>query len=72
MDQLTNRRRELGLTQTAVAQLIGAKQGYISSLERGKITPTVQTIQKLYDAIGLSPMVWFKPPDALSTDEAAA
>ena len=47
-------RREKGLTQEEVSAKSGLSQQYISDLERGRRNPTVITLYKLAEAIGVS------------------
>lgn len=48
------RRKELGITQVALAARTGMSQGYISDLESGKIlNPTIGTILKIATILNL-------------------
>ena len=49
------RRRRL-LTQRALAQKAGITQATLVSLELGKATPRIQTMQKIATALGVDPM----------------
>ena len=40
-------REKRGLTQTALASLVGVAQGYISSLEAGLYSPSLEVLVKL-------------------------
>jgi transcriptional regulator with XRE-family HTH domain len=49
------RRRALDLSQRALAQAIGQDQAYISKLEGGHLSGiTIQTLERLADALGVS------------------
>ena len=52
---LKNRRKELGLTQAALAKKIEAHQPYIADLESGDRSPALETLAKLSEALGTSP-----------------
>lgn len=47
-------RRAAGLTQAALAEKIGTTQAAVARLESGRIEPTVRTMRRLADALGLS------------------
>ena len=49
-------RQARGLTQEQVAELSGFSQQYISGLERGHRNPTVVTLFKLAQALGVAPV----------------
>jgi transcriptional regulator with XRE-family HTH domain len=42
------------LSQGALARLLEVDKGYISNIENGKKNPTLATIQKLAEALGVS------------------
>ena len=48
---LIRRRRDLGLTQQALARLAGIRQETLSRLESGKHTATVRTVDKIMGAV---------------------
>ena len=50
------RRIELGLTQEDLAQAAGLSQRYISVLERGENSPTLNVIFRICRALDVSPM----------------
>lgn len=54
-------RKKQGLTQEQVAELAGRSQQYISNLERGLCNPTIDTLQRIARAIGVSPIALFVP-----------
>ncbi len=42
------------MSQGDIARALGVDRGYISNIENGKKNPTLATIQKLADALGVS------------------
>jgi len=50
---IKSRRLYLNLTQTELANKSGVKQNYISDIEHGKSTPTLETVNKLLKALGV-------------------
>lgn len=50
---LKSRRLHLNLKQTELAIKSGVKQNYISDIEHGKSTPTLETVNKLLKALGV-------------------
>ena len=51
---LLDARKNAHLTQSELAQRIGANKSYISKVERGLIVPSVATLYKIAAAMGLS------------------
>jgi ribosome-binding protein aMBF1 (putative translation factor) len=47
-----NMRTRAGLSQTELANRMGARQPFISAIERAVRTPTVATLQRIADATG--------------------
>jgi transcriptional regulator with XRE-family HTH domain len=47
-------RREKGISQESLADLAGLHRTYVSSVERGERNVTLQTIEKLAKALGVS------------------
>jgi transcriptional regulator with XRE-family HTH domain len=54
------RRESLNVTQESLAQLSGVGLRTVKQFERGKGNPTLQTLQKLGDALGLDVTVVVK------------
>lgn len=54
-DNLKHRRKELGMTQADVAKAIGVTQPYINALEKAKVSPRVEQLAKLSDALKTTP-----------------
>jgi len=51
-------RRELQLTQTELARLVGVTNGQISTIERGLSAPSIGTLHRISHAMGI-PMIHF-------------
>ena len=49
------RRKELRLTQEAVTNLTGISTNQLSNIENSRSVPTVETILKLSEALGVTP-----------------
>lgn len=60
-ENLRRRRRELELTQSDLAKLIGAQQPYVADLENGMRHPTLETLAKLSEALKISPSFLLSP-----------
>lgn len=50
--EIIKARQEQGLSQYQLGELSGVKQSAIARLERGNISPTIDTIQKLLSPLG--------------------
>ena len=50
---LKNRRKLLKLTQQQLADKSNVSRNYISDIEHGKSTPTLETVNKLLKALGV-------------------
>jgi transcriptional regulator with XRE-family HTH domain len=66
---LRRRRRELGVTQADLARLAGLSLHGVSDLETGRGNPTLETLVKLTDALGLRIVIEPELPEALSGPE---
>jgi len=53
-ENLKKVRTKKKLSQGALARLLEIDKGYISNIESGKKNPTLATIQRLADALGVS------------------
>lgn len=51
--QFKNRREELQVTQETLADISGVGLRTLKQLERGKGNPTLETLNKLADALGM-------------------
>ena len=47
-------RAKKGMSQGDIARALDVDRGYISNIENGKKNPTIATIQKLANALGVS------------------
>lgn len=54
--RLKDRRRELGLTQTQLAEQTGSTAAYVSQVERGQANPTLEVMAKFAELIEME--VW--------------
>ncbi len=61
---IRERRLELGLTQTQLAQRAGLRQPDVSRLESGGGTPTIGMLERLAHALELRFIARFEKPDA--------
>ena len=50
--QVVELRERLGLTQAELAEKCGVDQGDISRIERGSVSPTARTLQRIAEALG--------------------
>ena len=50
---LKDARKEEHMTQMELGRLIGANKSYISRIENGLIDPTISTVLKIINALGL-------------------
>src|SRR5438105_3854453 len=55
---LKNRRILLGLSQAALARACGVKQSYVSQIESGRRTPTLDQLVALAERLDV-PLQWF-------------
>lgn len=51
---LLDARKQSGMTQTQLADKIGADKSYISRIERGLTIPSISTFYRMVSAMGLS------------------
>ncbi len=52
-EQIRGRRRELGLTQTEVADVANTNLRFVSELERGKPTARLENVMRVLATLGL-------------------
>ena len=60
LGRLQQRRRELALSQAAVAEAIGVNASYIGLLERGQRYPSLDVLLALCSALDLAPAALFE------------
>jgi predicted transcriptional regulator len=65
--RLTQYRSEHSLRQTDLARLLGVKQPAVARLATGVHTPTVATMLRIADALGIEILVDIKPRGATSS-----
>lgn len=53
-ENLRRIRKEKGMTQEDLCNVLDLDRGYISSIENGKRNPTLSTLKKLADALKVS------------------
>lgn len=59
-------RKEKGLTQENLAELIGVTAGYIGQLERNETTPSASILSKLVEVLGIDAnALFFEQPDTM-------
>lgn len=57
------RRRELGMGQEELADALGVSQAHVSRLERGLTNPTLETLRRLQEVLGVR-LLALDPPEA--------
>ncbi len=60
--QVLKLRKEAGLTQDDLARKAGLQQSHISRIEKGEVSPTRQTLEKIAKALG-RPVADFDPTE---------
>jgi ribosome-binding protein aMBF1 (putative translation factor) len=60
-DQVTERRKELGLSQAELADLVATTQSAIARLESGGRPPRIDTLLRIADALDCELLVDLKP-----------
>jgi y4mF family transcriptional regulator len=50
---IRSRRRELGLTQTEIAEVANSNLRFVSELERGKPTARLENVMRVLAALGI-------------------
>ena len=51
---LLDARKQAGMTQSELAEKIGADKSYVSRIERGLTVPSISTFYRMVSAMGLS------------------
>ena len=57
-ERVRDARRAMGLRQADISKMTSLPASHVSDIERGSITPTIKTLQKISDALG-RPLVYF-------------
>ena len=70
--RVSDRLKELNLTQKELAKRLGVSKSYISQVLNGKTNMTIETIVKLSNALNLSPIVELSPMESISTIQSQA
>ncbi|MEJ7508532.1 transcriptional regulator with XRE-family HTH domain [Staphylococcus simulans] len=47
-------RKRMNITQSELATKMGISQSYLSDIENGRKNPSIKTVKKLADSLGLS------------------
>jgi len=58
-------REEYGLTQAQLASLAGVTAGLIGQIEQGKVQPSLKTLEKLAEVMGVTPCYFIMEPGAV-------
>ncbi len=53
-ETIKQRRAQLGLTQKELAARVGISRQYLAEIETGRRKPTLNTLERLFFALGLS------------------
>ena len=62
MSEIRTLRRIVGVTQAALADAAGTSQPTVSAYEAGRKSPTLGTVRRLAESVGLAMSVQFRPP----------
>ncbi len=62
--EVKERREASGLSQRQLAELVGIRQPNIARLEAGDVLPTLATLERVAEALGLTLEVTFLPAKA--------
>ncbi|MTI81208.1 MAG: helix-turn-helix transcriptional regulator [Firmicutes bacterium] len=63
--KLRSLREEYGLTQAQLANLASVTAGLIGQIEQGKVQPSLKTLEKLAEVMGVSPCYFIMEPGAV-------
>ena len=61
MQAMIDARHASGLTQKELAERTGIAQGDISKLEKGNANPSLKTLKRLADGMGMTLKIAFEP-----------
>lgn len=63
--KITRVREEFGMKQSQLAKKAGVSPGMIGQLEQGKVQPSLQTVEKIAAAFGISPCYFIAGDDGM-------
>lgn len=58
---MKQRREKFGLSQTDLAEMAGVSLASVKDIERGKGNPTLSTVQKILEVIGMEIVYQIRP-----------
>ena len=61
---IQQRRKILGITQEDVADVSQVSLSFLKMLEKGKANPSVETLSRILDSLGLEMQISVKRPNA--------
>lgn len=64
-DTIKHLRIKRGLTQKELSERLGVTESYVSQYERNKRIPKRETLQRIYDALEITPEDWAADGEAL-------
>lgn len=67
---INQKRKELGIKQAALADVVGISRPFMSEIENGKKTPAADTLMKIFQALGISNEAIYKEHIAEHLNEA--
>lgn len=70
--RVMTKRKEKGLSQENLAEIIGYSKNHLSNIERGKYTPTTAFIFEICNALGETPDYYLIGSTSESTDKITA
>ena len=62
-------RKQKGITQEKLAELIGIETPSMSNIETGKYSPSIETLQKLAEILNVKPYEFYQVEDLTLTDK---
>lgn len=65
--RLRSVREQFGLTQAEVAERAGVSPGLIGQIEQGKVQPSLRTIERVAEVLGVTPCYFLVPQPSLET-----
>lgn len=71
-NNLKRLRRERGLSQEALADLVGIDRTYVSALERKVYAATIDVVERLAKALSVQPIELLTPASIITQDKSGA